>query len=654
MRKHGTAAMRSNPAEADRKQNSENNNNNSESRKAETNKNDTNDKAEIDDSNQASGNASGNDNNCNGNINNNGNNRSNSNQGNPNLYNNSDYSNQRRQEHQNHHHQRRLHRVRLRPPPMENFEEDQNQFRMISEMHQMRHAVQSNTLQREQSEQQLDERFQGTLRLIGAIGESVANSFKEINYKIDKNNDNNNSNNSTASIAAKANAKIIAEQLLKPTFTITGQEGELERMENRRQIETYCAEASRVLGAKYDDRLAALTLYSALAGPIKEKAKALTSAYFTSTNKFLRFYDTNCPYSSEAIRQLTEIIRRRPKLSSNNKDALLTLISDHNLLKKQHAYAMQQANDVIDDHMNITEMEHVQIVYGQLPEKWQSLVRQMNQGLVPRTWDVLAVLIKNLHDELQFSDDLMRRRREADVIARSNARYNISNNNTKTGHNTADMIDETPQQQTAFGVNALSYNPRNNYNPNYNRGRGRGRGRGGGRGGYTGASNVSSVRDTYVNTAGSQPKPFNIGARFPRYLVQSFKQRKFDQCYMKMQCHQCKRGGHSKWLCAFLHAFRQSWLNMYEVSFQKGLDKPEFNKTAGNGRGFAVNNVSDESNNDQTFKKTIEANSWASQVAKLSKGSTDAWSDNQKAAFVDKLVDNLKSDKDISKSNKKQ
>ena len=90
------------------------------------------------------------------------------------------------------------------------------------------------------------------------------------------------------------------------------------------------------------------------------------------------------------------------------------------------------------------------------------------------------------------------------------------------------------------------------------------------------------------------------------------------------------------------------------MSYQKQLSKPEYNKTAGKGHGFSVNNVSQDNNDNKSFQEAIGAKTWAAQVSKLSKGSTDGWTTNQKASFVDKLMDNLGKDDELQKKSKKQ
>ena len=273
------------------------------------------------------------------------------------------------------------------------------------------------------------------------------------------------------------------------------------------------------------------------------------------------------------------MIRRRPRLTVNDRDALLTLISKHNLLKKQHAYAMQQANEAMEDRMKISDLEHVQIVYGQLPDKWQLQVKQMNNGLAPRTWDMLATLILQLYDELQYNADSTRARNEAYLLARNAMKYQISKNNTITGHAQSDMVDESPQRQTAFGVNVVNNNPRWNnkstrggfsgngnggrYNNNYNRnkqggygGRGgynnnnrnnqRGRDRGGynnqGNRGNNRGNNRENIKEMFADNSGPSLRPFKIGVRIPGVLMRLFKKLTFDKCYYKVLCDQCKRG----------------------------------------------------------------------------------------------------------------
>ena len=578
----------------------------------------------------------------------------------------------------------------LRPQPSTNPDMERMQNGFIREIHEMRSAVERQTRDIQASEVRQDERIKGTLRLIDNLGAKMTTAFTEVGTLI-LNNNNNNRNDESA-IAAKMKAKLMIETVLKPKFEITGQEDEVTRLDNRRQIEVYRDETKRLLGSKYNDNLTALALYGTLTGNIAEAARALTTAYFTTTNKFLRFYDQHCPYSSEAIRSITDMIRRRPRLTVNDRDALLTLISKHNLLKKQHAYAMQQANEAMEDRMKISDLEHVQIVYGQLPDKWQSQVKQMNNGLAPRTWDTLATLILDLYEELQYTADATRARNEAYLLARNAMKYQISKNNTITGHAQSDMVDESPQRQTAFGVNLVNNNPRWNnnksarggfngngksgrYNNNYNNnkqggygGRGgnnnnnknnqRGRSRGGynnqGNRGNNRGNNRENIKEMFADNSGPSLRPFKIGVRIPGVLMRLFKKLTFDKCYYKVLCDQCKRGGHSKWLCAYLHAIRQQWLNMYEVSYQKQLSKPEYNKTAGNGRGFSVNNVSQDNNDNKSFQEAIGAKTWAAQVSKLSKGSTDGWTTNQKASFVDKLMDNLGKDNELQKKSKKQ
>ena len=578
---------------------------------------------------------------------------------------------------------------KLKPKPRQDPTTDQMQYRYIRELNQLQNKLEQNARDIQDADARQDERMQGTLKLVGLLGKNITNSFNTLNAAISNNKHDNDNSNSETNIAAKMTAKMMYESVLKPKFEITGQESEVKRLENRRLIEVFRDESRRLLKEKYNDNLTALALYGTLTGTIGETARALTSAYFTSTNKFLRFYDQHCPYSSEAIRKITDMIRRRPRIAMNNKDALLTVISKHNLLKKQHAYAMQQSNEAIEDRMKVSNLEHVQIVYGQLPYQWQTRVKIMNNGVAPRTWDNLAVLISRLYDELQYDADMDRSRDEAQVLAKNAMKYNINKNNTPTGHALGDMVDETPQTQTAFGVNLVDNNPRYNngrgtrgkyrgsgrggyrnmYNGNQRNGynsRGgyntRGRGRGGynnrgNRGGYNNRGNNNngnrdSVKETFADKSGQYLRPFKIGVRIPRVLMNIFKKRNFDQCYMSVLCWQCKRGGHSKWLCAFLHAIRQDWLNMYEVSFQKKLYKPEFNKTAGKGRGFSVNNVNQEDNDDETFHATMGAKSWAAQVGKLAKGSTDNWTSDQKEKFVDRLMDNLGKDKDLNKTKK--
>ena len=125
-----------------------------------------------------------------------------------------------------------------------------------------------------------------------------------------------------------------------------------------------------------------------------------------------------------------------------------------------------------------------------------------------------------------------------------------------------------------------------------------------------------------------------------------FKKLEFEQCYGKFICNQCKKGGHSKWLCAWLHQMKQPWLNMYEVSYQKGLAKPEFNQSVGNGR-YSVNSI-DTSNSNNNNEKTgtqeseidelINGSTMQQKMNMMQSGSALGFSDKNKIKLVDSMT----------------